>query len=130
MRDSCARDRGAGHHSLSLQYAEAMSATDTAAVADVPTLEGLRARKEEILQIAAKHGASNVRVFGSVAGGYATAGSDVDLLVDLEPGRATFELYELAEVLGQTLGRKVDVLDTPRRRTRIANEIRREAVPL
>jgi uncharacterized protein len=113
-----------------VQYAEDVSATDTAAGADVPTLESLRARRDEILRIAAKHGARNVRVFGSVAAGYANARSDIDFLVDLEAGRDVFTVHELAEELEQVLGRKVDVLETPRRRTRAATQIRREAIAL
>ena len=96
----------------------------------VPSLEGLRARRDEILRIAALHGARNVRVFGSVAVGYADAGSDIDLLVDLEPGRTVLDLSGLILDLEEALGRKVDVLETPRRRTRVATQIRREAVPL
>ncbi len=50
--------------------------------------EKLRERRDEIRQIAAKHGARNVRVFGSVARGEADSKSDLDLLVDMEPGGA------------------------------------------
>jgi predicted nucleotidyltransferase len=95
-----------------------------------PTLASLRARRDEILRIAARHGARNVRVFGSVAVGYANPESDVDLLVDLEPGRTLLDLGSLSSDLEEVLGRKVDVLETPRRRTRAATQIRREAVPL
>jgi predicted nucleotidyltransferase len=98
--------------------------------ATTPTLAQLRARRDEILRIAARHGARNVRVFGSVAVGYAAAGSDIDLLVDLEPGRTLLDLGELEADLEAALGRKVDVLETPRRRTKVAIQIRREAVPL
>ena len=48
------------------------------------TLNDLRARREEILRIAAARGARNIRVFGSVARGEAGAGSDVDFLVDMD----------------------------------------------
>ena len=51
-----------------------------------PTL--VREKRSDILQIAARHGASNVRVFGSVARGEAGPGSDLDLLVSLAPGAA------------------------------------------
>ena len=54
--------------------------------------ELLREKRQEILAIAAKHGAYNVRVFGSVARGEADAASDVDILVELEPGRSLFDL--------------------------------------
>ena len=54
--------------------------------------EFLEANREDILRIAARHGASNVRLFGSLARGDAAAGSDVDLLVTLEKGRSLFDL--------------------------------------
>ncbi len=52
--------------------------------------ELLREKREDILRIASKRGASNVRVFGSVARGEADSKSDIDLLVDLEPGRSLY----------------------------------------
>jgi len=53
--------------------------------------EHLQERREEILRAAARYGASNVRVFGSVARGEAGPESDVDVLVDLEPGRSLLD---------------------------------------
>jgi predicted nucleotidyltransferase len=70
----------------------------------------LRARKGEILEIAAAHGASNVRVFGSVARGTAEPGSDVDLLVDFEPGRTLSDHVGLWRDLEAFLGATVDVV--------------------
>ena len=71
-------------------------------------MASLRARKGEIVQIAAAHGASNVRVFGSVARGTAGPGSDVDLLVDFEPGRTLSDhvglCLDLEALLGATVG--------------------------
>ena len=49
-------------------------------------------KRKEILKIAAKHGARNIRIFGSVARGEARADSDVDFLVDMEPGRTLFDM--------------------------------------
>jgi predicted nucleotidyltransferase len=95
------------------------------------TLESLRTRREEILKLAARRGASNVRVFGSVARDEAGSESDVDFLVDLEPERTLFDLSELILDLEEALGRKVDVLesgaDSP---AEIAERIEKEAVPL
>ena len=51
----------------------------------------LKEKREEILRLAAKHGARNVRVFGSVARGEADEQSDIDLLVDMEPGRSLLD---------------------------------------
>lgn len=94
-----------------------------------PTLADLRARRTEILQIAAARGAQSVRVFGSVARGEARADSDVDFLVELEPGRNVLDLSELILDLEEAIGRSVDVV-TIRRLSPIAERIRREAVPL
>jgi hypothetical protein len=60
------------------------------------TLQELRAaRREQILDLAAKRGARNVRVFGSLARGDNRADGDVDFLVDMEPGRTLFDLSGL-----------------------------------
>ncbi len=67
-------------------------------------------KREAILALAAKYGASNVRVFGSVAEGEADEGSDVDFLVDMEPGRSLFDVGGLLMDLQELLGRKVDVV--------------------
>lgn len=74
--------------------------------------ELIEAKRDEILRIAAKHGARNVRVFGSVARGEATEQSDVDFLVDMEPGRSLFDLGGLHFDLEELLGRKVDIETT------------------
>ena len=78
-----------------------------------PTLEDLRARREKILHIANAYGASNVRVFGSVARGEAGPQSDVDLLVDIATDRRGFAFFGLLEdlrrALEELLGWPVDV---------------------
>ncbi len=75
------------------------------------TIEQLvKSRREEILRVAAQHGAHNIRVFGSVARGEAGEESDVDLLVDLEPGRNGLDQAGLILDLEELLGRKVDVV--------------------
>ena len=66
--------------------------------------------REEILRIAARHGAQNVRVFGSVARGEETAASDVDFLVDMDAGRSLLDLVGWEQDLETLLGRAVDVL--------------------
>ena len=90
----------------------------------------LMKNREEILRIAAKHGAKNVRVFGSVARGEADEDSDIDVLVDLELGRSLFDLGGLLMDLQDLLGRKVDVVTEKGLRTRIRDRVLREAVPL
>jgi predicted nucleotidyltransferase len=52
----------------------------------------LKEKREEILRIAARHGARNVRVFGSVARGDADEASDIDFLVEMERGRSIFDM--------------------------------------
>ena len=94
-----------------------------------PTLDDLRARRDEILRVASARGARNVRVSGSVARGQACADSDVDLLVDMEPGRTVLDLSELILDLMEPLGRDVDVLEI-RSPSPAAERILREAVPL
>ncbi len=70
----------------------------------------LRARREEILTCAVEHGALNVRVFGSMARGESDTTSDVDLLVQMEPGRNLLDLVGLWQDLEDMLGTHVDVL--------------------
>lgn len=70
----------------------------------------VKSKREEILRVAAQHGAYNIRVFGSVARGEAGEGSDIDFLVELEPGRSGLDQAELALDLEELLGRRVDVV--------------------
>ena len=95
------------------------------------TLEELRTKhKVNILRIAAEHGASNVRVFGSVARGDAHEGSDVDVLVDLGDDRSLLDQGGLLMDLRDLLGRKVDVATEDGLKPRMRDHILREAVPL
>lgn len=86
--------------------------------------------REEILKIAAKHGASNVRVFGSVARGEATPDSDVDFLVELEPQRSLFDYIALIQDLAVLLKRKVDVAEIENLHELIRDKVLKEAVLL
>ncbi|MDY7104725.1 MAG: nucleotidyltransferase family protein [Actinomycetota bacterium] len=99
-----------------------MGASPTASL----TLAGLRQAREEIAGVASRRGASNIRVFGSVARDEATASSDVDLLVELEPGRSLVDLGGLVMDLAELLGVDVDVITegglTPRMRARVLAE--------
>ena len=74
------------------------------------TLDSLAHRRREILEAAARHGARNVRVFGSVARGDDRPDSDIDLLVDVEDGRTLLDVIALEQDLQELLGRRVDVL--------------------
>ena len=90
----------------------------------------LKSRREEIISIAAKHGARNVRVFGSTARGEAGEKSDVDLLVDVGPARTPFFPGGLLADLKELLGCKVDVVTTDRLHWYIRDRVLKEAVPL
>ena len=92
--------------------------------------ELLRSKREEILRLASRHGARNVRVFGSVARGEADELSDVDLLVDLEPGRSLLDLGGLLMDLRELLRRNVDVVTERGLKARIRSRVLQEAVPL
>ncbi|HLC21443.1 MAG TPA: nucleotidyltransferase family protein [Candidatus Methylomirabilis sp.] len=92
--------------------------------------EVLKVKREEILRIAAQHGARNVRIFGSVARGEAKLDSDVDVLVDLAPGRSLLDLGGLLMDLRDLLGCNVDVVTEKGLRERIRDRVLREAVPL
>lgn len=90
----------------------------------------LKEKREEILSIAAKHGATNVQIFGSVARGEENADSDVDFLVELESGRSLLDRIALIQDLEDLLGKKVDVATVKGLREYIRDRILSEAVPL
>ena len=90
----------------------------------------LRSRRNRILQLAAQHGARNVRVFGSVARGDARPESDIDFLVDMERGRSLLNLIELGQDLEELLQHKVDVLTDEGLSPYLEQRIHAEAVPL
>jgi hypothetical protein len=90
----------------------------------------VKERRDEILQLTARHGAQNVRVFGSVARGQASDESDVDFLVDLEPGRSLLDRIALIQDLEDLLGRKVDVVTDKTLHWYVRDRINGEAVAL
>lgn len=94
------------------------------------TLALLQQKREKIMEIAARYGAKNIRVFGSVARGDADEASDIDFLVDLEPGRSLFDLGGLLYDLQQYLNVPVDVATEKSLRARIRERVLHEAVPL
>ena len=90
----------------------------------------IKTKREDILRTATKYGAYNVRVFGSVARGEADEKSDIDLLVDMEPGRSLFDLGGLLTDLEDLLGCNVDVVTEKGLRDRIRERVLKEAVSL
>ena len=92
--------------------------------------EALVAQRERILAIAAARGASNLRVFGSVAKGVDKEGSDVDLLVDIRPGISLFQYVGLQLDIQEALGVKVDLCTEEELHPRLKARILAEARPL
>ncbi|MBI5525029.1 MAG: nucleotidyltransferase family protein [Deltaproteobacteria bacterium] len=90
----------------------------------------LKSRRTQVLGIAARHGARNVRVFGSVAKGDSDEVSDIDLLVAFEPGRSLLDHAAMLLDLEALLGCKVDVVSEKALRPRFRDRVLREALPL
>lgn len=90
----------------------------------------LKEKRQEILRLAAEHGALNVRVFGSVARGEADETSDIDLLVSFQPGRSLLDHAGLWLALQELLGCKVDVVSEGGLKPRVRDRVLKEAVPL
>jgi hypothetical protein len=88
----------------------------------------LQAKQQKILEIAAKYGASNIRVFGSYARGEETADSDLDLLMDIEPGISLLDRIALTKELEDLLGIKVDIAKPENLHELIREQILQEAI--
>lgn len=95
-----------------------------------PTLADLRARRDEILALAQRHGADNVRVFGSIAYEEAAPGSDVDVLVTFQTGSSIFDQIGLWLDLQDLLGCEVDLLTDHPKAGKVTAAVRTEAIPL
>lgn len=94
------------------------------------TLAGLQRMRDQIVVVAARRGATNLRVFGSVARGEAKPSSDLDLLVDLEPGRSLVDLGGLLMDIADLLGVEVDVVTEASLKPRVRARVLAEAVRL
>ena len=95
-----------------------------------PEASKLRRQRRRLLDAAEKHGVGRLRVFGSLARGEANAGSDVDLLVDLKPGRTLLNLAAFRREAGDILELPVDVATPDMLKKRIRDEVLSEALPL
>ena len=90
----------------------------------------VRSKRIEILDLAKRHGARNVRLFGSVVRGEEDEASDIDFLVDMEPGRSLMDLGGFLMDLQEKLEFRVDVVTEKGLRSRIHDRVLKEAVPL
>lgn len=97
-------------------------------VMDVARL--LAEKRDEILAIAARRGAQNVRVFGSVARGEPGADSDIDFLIDLEQGRTLLDVGGLLMDLRRLLGCKVDIVTEKGLNDDFRDDVLKDAKPL
>ena len=92
--------------------------------------ELLHEKRDDVRRIAEKHGAHNVRVFGSVARGEAGPDSDVDLLVDVGPNTSSWFPAGLILDLTDMLGRRVEVVTSRALSPHLREHVLREALPL
>ncbi len=92
--------------------------------------DALKRYRADVLRIAAQYGATDVRVFGSVARGEADESSDIDLVVRMAPGSSLFDIGGLLMDLQDLLGRRVDIVTDGGLRPRMRERVLREAVPL
>lgn len=90
----------------------------------------LELKRADIVRVATRYGARNVRVFGSVARGAADETSDIDFLVEMAPGRSLLDMGGLLMELRELLQRDVDVVSERGLRREIRERVLREAVPL
>ena len=97
---------------------------------DTPLGRRLRRRRRAVIDTAARRGASNVRVFGSVARGDESEHSDVDLLVDLGSDVGLVALAGLAREIGQIVGVDVDVVPADSLKPGVREQVLAEAIPL
>ena len=90
----------------------------------------LRHQRQAIIELAARYGVSNVRVFGSVARGEATPNSDVDLLVSFPPERIIFDLIGLWLDLKDLIGRDVSLIPDTLEDERFMQQVLKDTIPL
>jgi len=95
-----------------------------------PQADKLRRQRRRLLDAAEKHGVGHLRAFGSLARGEATAESDVDLLVDLKPGRTLIDLAAFRREAGEILDLPVDVATADMLKDHIRDEVLSEALPI
>ena len=92
--------------------------------------EQLKKKRDAVIALAAKHGAQNPRIFGSVARGESSPDSDIDLLVKMEEGRSLLDLSALVLDLRDLLGIRVDVVSEDGLYWLLRRRILKEAKPV
>lgn len=95
-----------------------------------PVLDQIVGHRQEIVDLVTARGASNPRIFGSIARGEADDGSDVDILVDFDTSHGLWPLIELADELEALLGRPVDIAPQELLKPDVARTALAEAIPL
>lgn len=93
-------------------------------------IDQLKGYREDILEIAKRHNAPNIRVFGSVARGEASEDSDVDFLIDVSSKQSIFDVIRLIRALSELLGCKVDVAQSTVLHPMMRDEVLKEAISL
>lgn len=94
-------------------------------------IELIKQKREQIINIAAKHGAYNVRIFGSVARGESDEKSDIDFLIDYDIEKISpWFPVRLIRELENLLGKKVDVVTADGLKERIKDKVLQEAISL
>lgn len=96
----------------------------------MPLSDLVRAKRAEILEIAQRNGAREVRVFGSVARGDESRESDIDFVVKFDSGRSLFDHIALIQDLEDTLGKRVDVVDERGIHWFVREQVLRDSVPI
>ena len=115
---------------LALQQRGSVDAGEPNAATTSSVTDRVLRNRKQILEVAAAYGARHPRLFGSAARGSAGPDSDVDLLVDLDPGRTLFDLAALRADLEQLLGTSVDVVPSAGLAGEAKDEILAEALAL
>jgi uncharacterized protein len=94
------------------------------------TIDLLRHRRDDVLSLAQRHGVQSIRVFGSVARGEDSPGSDIDFLVTVGPRTSSWFPAGLVVDLEKLLGRRVDIVTEPGLNPLLRDQVLMEAVPL
>ena len=90
----------------------------------------LRQHRNTIYELAQKHGAQSVSVFGSLARGDDNSNSDIDLLIELDPKRSLLDVISMKYAIEDLTGRKVDIVTRKGISPYLVEQILEEAVPL